>query len=406
MKILQINSVCDRGSTGHIARDIADVLLENGHECYIAYGYGTATYPYSFRIGGKWENHFHNAFYTRLLGLHGYGTRCGTKKLIRLIEENKPDVIHLHNIHANYLNFPMLFEYIIKNNIPVMFTLHDCFNFTGKCTHYTAQKCYKWQTECNHCPLYKSTDAPSIFFDNSRRLFRQKKAYYAQMPRMTVVAVSQWLMHEAEKSILAGNGHKITYIYNWIDDKKFHPATEEQINVFYQKYNLNPQIKYLISVSQGWDKNSSKFRDAEKLASLLPNGYKLVLVGSTARGTVIPGGIIHIPYISDSKELSTAYTMAEAYVHLSVEDTFGKVIAEAMSCGTLPITFNSTACGEVLGPYGIVVQPHDIEAIINALPNLPTLNEKKTDMIRYVHENYNYTINTLRYVDLYMDLIN
>lgn len=86
MRILQINSVCDRGSTGHIARDIADILLENGHECYIAYGYGTATYPYSFKIGGKWENHFHNAFYTRMLGLHGYGTKRGTKKLIDWIE--------------------------------------------------------------------------------------------------------------------------------------------------------------------------------------------------------------------------------------------------------------------------------------------------------------------------------
>ena len=405
MKILQINSVCDRGSTGHIARDIADILLENGHECYIAYGYGTATYPYSFKIGGKWENHFHNAFYTRLLGLHGYGTRCGTKKLIRWIEENKPDVIHLHNIHANYLNFPMLFEYIIKHNIPVLFTLHDCFNFTGKCAHYTAQGCYKWQTECHHCPLFRNTAAPSMFFDNSRRLFRQKKAYYSQMPRMTVVAVSQWLMHEAEKSILAGNGHKITYIYNWIDDKKFHRATEEQISNLYQKYHLNTQTKYLISVSQLWDKNSSRFKDADAIAKALPEGYKLLLVGGVARGTQIPDNIEHIPYISDINELCAAYTMAEAYIHLSVEDTFGKVIAEAMSCGTVPVTFNSTACGEVPGPYGIVVAPHDVEAIIKALPTITSLKEKEEDMLRYVRDNYDYKTNTNQYLDLYKDLL-
>lgn len=406
MKILQINSVCDRGSTGHIARDIADVLLENGHECYIAYGYGTATYLYSIKIGGKWENHFHNAFYTRLLGLHGYGTKRGTKKIISWMEKNKPDVIHLHNIHANYLNFPMLFEYIIKHNIPVLFTLHDCFNFTGKCAHYTATRCNKWQIECNHCPLFKNTAAPSMFFDNSRRLFNQKKAYYAQIHRMTVVAVSQWLMHEAEKSILAGNGHKITYIYNWIDDKKFHPASEEQINNFYQKYHLNPQTKYLISVSQGWDKNASRFKDAERLASLLPEGYKLVLVGSTARNTVITDNIIHIPYIADSEELSAAYSMAEAYVHLSVEDTFGKVIAEAMSCGTIPIAFNSTACGEVASPYGIVVAPHDVEAIIKSLRTIPSLKENKEDIVQYAHDNYDYQRNTTQYIELYKDLIN
>ena len=406
MRILQINSVCDRGSTGRTTRELAEVLLAQGHECYVAYGQGTTTYPYSFKIGGKWENHFHNAFYTRLLGLHGYGTRRGTKKLVRWIEENKPDVIHLRNLHANYLNFPMLFECIIRNNIPVLFTLHDCFNFTGKCSHYTAKGCYKWQTECNHCPLFKNTAAPSMLFDNSRRLFRQKKEYYAQMPRMTVVAVSQWLMHEAEKSILAGNGHKITYVYNWIDDKKFHPASEEKISSFYEKYHLNHNTKYLISVSQGWDKNASRFKDAERLASLLPDGYKLVLVGSTVRDTVIPDNIIHIPYIADSKELSAAYTMAEAYVHLSVEDTFGKVTAEAMSCGTIPIAFNSTACGEIAGPYGIVVAPHEVKAIINALPTIPSLKEKKEDLRQYVRDNYGYQTNASKYLELYEELIN
>ena len=247
MRILQINTVCDFGSTGRTTRELADYLEQQGHTCYVAYGQLNSAYHNSFKIGGKWENHFHNLFYTRLLGLHGYGTRRGTRKLIKWIKEIKPDIIHLRNLHANYLNFPMLFDYIVDHKIPVVFTLHDCFNFTGKCSHYTACKCYKWQTECHDCPQYCNTIAPSMFFDNSRRLFRQKKAYYAQIPRMTVVAVSQWLMHEAEKSILAGNGHKITYIYNWIDDKKFHPATEEQINSFYQKYHLNSQIKYLIS---------------------------------------------------------------------------------------------------------------------------------------------------------------
>ena len=406
MKILQINSVCDKGSTGRTTRELAEVLLSQGHVCYVAYGHGTSTYPYGFKIGGKLENHFHNAFFTRLLGLHGYGTRRGTKKLVRWIEENRPDIIHLRNLHANYLNFPMLFECIIRHNIPVLFTLHDCFNYTGKCSHYTSKGCYKWQTECNHCPLYKNTTAPSMFFDNSQRIFNLKKSYYSKMPRMTVVAVSQWLMHEAEKSILAGNGHKVTYIYNWIDDKKFHPVTEKQINDFYQKYHLNPQIKYLISVSQGWDKKASRFKDAEKLASVLPDGYKLVLVGSTARGTVIPDGIIHIPYISDSKELSAAYTMAEAYVHLSVEDTFGKVIAEAMSCGTVPIAFNSTACGEVAGPFGIVVAPHDVDAIIQSLPTILSLKEKREEMLQYVHNNYDYQTNVSKYFVLYNELIN
>ena len=404
MRILQINSVCDRGSTGRTTRELAEVLLAQGHECFVAYGQGTTSYPYSFKIGGKWENHFHNAFYTRLLGLHGYGTRRGTKKLISWIEEIKPDIIHLRNLHANYLNFPMLFQYIVDNHIPVVFTLHDCFNFTGKCSHYTAKGCYKWQTECGHCPLYRNTVAPSLFFDHSQRLFNEKKKYYSQMTKMTVVAVSKWLMHEAEKSILAGNGHKIAYIYNWIDEQKFQIASEDQIQRFYEKYRLDPQMKYFVSVSQGWDKNASRFKDAEKLAGILPEGYRLVLIGSVAKGTSIPEPIIHIPYISDSEELSAAYTMSEAYIHFSVEDTFGKVIAEAMSCGTVPITFNSTACGEIPGPYGIVLPPHTVEEIIHSLPKIPLLKEQKEQMIRCVRDNYGFQTNTNRYIELYKEL--
>ncbi|MCR4614110.1 MAG: glycosyltransferase [Bacteroidaceae bacterium] len=404
MKILQINSVCDRGSTGRTTRELADVLLNEGHECYVAYGQGTSTYPFSFKIGGKYENHFHNLFYTRILGLHGYGTHCGTKRLIKWIEQNRPDIIHLRNLHANYLNYPMLFRCIIKNKIPVVFTLHDCFNFTGKCSHYTAKGCYKWQKECYNCPLIHTT-APSWFFDHSRKIFREKKSFYSNIPKMTVVAVSKWLMHEAEQSILAGNGHRITYIYNWIDYNKFHRSSDEQISLFYKKYKLSPEKKYLISVSQGWDKNSSRFRDAQALAKALPDNYKLILIGGTARGTEIPAPILHIPYIEGNEELSTAYSMADSYVHLSVEDTFGKVIAEAMCCGTVPITFDSTACGEIPGPYGIVVAPHDIDAIVKSLSHLDELKENKDEMLQYVRDNYDYHTNAAKYIDLYKELL-
>lgn len=405
MKILQINSVCDFGSTGRTTRELADYLEQQGHECYVAYGQGNTTYHRSFKIGGKWENHFHNAFYTRLLGLHGYGTRRGTKKLISWIDKIKPDIIHLRNLHANYLNFPALFDYIIKHKIPVVFTLHDCFNFTGKCSHYTAIGCYKWQVECHQCPLFNNTVAPSTFFDNSRRLFNEKKAFYSEMPRMTVVAVSQWLMHEAEKSILSGNGHKITYVYNWIDRNKFHAVTEEQLEAFCNKYHIDRSHKYLISVSQGWDKNASRFKDAVRLAEKLPQNYKLVLVGGKARGTIIPANVIHIPYISDMRELCAAYTLSEAYIHFSVEDTFGKVIAEAMSCGTIPIVFDSTACSEVPGPYGVVVAPHDVDAIVKALPILPKKKQKKEEMLKYVQDNYDYHTNIQKYITLYQELL-
>ena len=406
MKILQINSVCDIGSTGRTTRELAEVLLQEGHECYVAYGYGNSTYPYSFKIAPYIENLFHNAFFTRLLGLHGFGTVRGTRRLVRWIETNKPDIIHLRNLHANYLNYPILFNYIIKHNIPVVFTLPDCFNFTGKCSHYTAVGCYKWKTECGNCPLYRNTTAPSTFFDRSKCLFNDKKRYYSKIKNMTIVAVSKWLKEEAEQSMLNGNGHKITYVYNWIDYQKFHCATTDEIGSFMKKYNLDPNYKYLISVSQGWDKNASRYKDAEKLSKILPSGYKLILVGGLVRNTTIPEQIIHIPYINGNAELSAAYSLAEAYIHLSVEDTFGKVIAEAMSCGTVPITFDSTACGEVPGPYGIVVKPHDVEAIVESLPRLEKLKKQRDKIVQYVRDNYDYQTNAHKYIELYKELLN
>ena len=405
MKILQINSVCDFGSTGRTTRELADYIEKQGHECYVAYGHGTTTYHNSFKIGSKWENHFHNAFYTRLLGLHGYGTRLGTKRLINWIKEIRPDIIHLRNLHANYLNFPMLFDYLVESQIPVVFTLHDCFNFTGKCAHYTAIKCYKLQTLCHKCPRYRNTAAPSLFFDNSRKLFLKKKEYYEKMGNLTVVAVSKWLCNEARKSVLFASARKIVPIYNWIDYNRFHRASQKEINAFLQKYNLSKDYKYLISVSQGWSNHASRYKDALALAKKLPDEYRLILVGSTLRGSMVEQPLIHIPYISGSQELSAAYSMAEAYIHLSVEDTFGKVIAEAMSCGTVPITFNSTACGEVPGPYGIIVPPHNIEAMLSNLPRICELQKLRNNMIEYVRSNYDYETNAQQYMSLYKQIL-
>ena len=404
MKILQINSVCDFGSTGRTTRELADFLQENGHECYVAYGHRSSTYPNSFKVGTVLENHVHNAFFTRLLGLQGYGTIRGTRELVRWIEENKPDIIHLRNLHANYLNYPILFKCIIRNKIPVVFTLHDCYNYTGKCTHYTAIKCNKWQTECKNCPQFHQNDV-SLFWDHSQKVFDEKKAFYAKIPKMTVVAVSKWLKGEAEKSILAGNGHKVTFIYNWIDHNKFHPASVEQIVSFINKYRLVSSYKYLISVSQSWEKGTSRFKDAARLAMKLPSEYRLLLVGKAAKGVVFPESVIHIPYISNSEELSAAYSFATAYVHLSVEDTFGKVIAEAMSCGTIPMVFDSTACGEIPGPYGIVVPAHDIDSFINRLSEIDDLHRKKDDMLQFVSEKYDYRTNAQKYIKLYEELL-
>lgn len=405
MKIIQINSVCGQGSTGRIVLDLANEAEKSGHICYVAYAHGETSYSHCYKIGSKIDHLFHNIFFTRILGLHGYGSIIATFRFIKWMDKINPDVVHIHNIHANYLNYNIFFRYLIKKKIRVIFTLHDCFNFTGKCTHYTIAKCNKWKFECGNCPIFRNTGVPSLFFDNSKMIYNEKKSLYQKINDMHIIAVSKWLKGEVEQSILSGKRHFIDYIYNWVDYSIFKPAAESKINMLYLKYGLDRNKRYLISVSQEWNKNSTNFIDSVCLSRKLPDDYKLLLIGRISRDTRIPKGIIHIPYISSKEELSGLYSLAYAYVHFSIQDTFGLVIAEAMACGTIPITYNSTACAEIPAEYGFVVPPRDIDSIIKILPSINLLFMKRKKMIEYVKNNFDKRSNIRKYLDLYENIL-
>lgn len=404
MIIVQVNSVSGVGSTGKIAVDIANVLEEYGHTCYIAYGHRNTTYKNSYRIGNDFIQLFHNIFFTRFLGLHGYGSIFSTYKFITWLDRIKPDIIHLHNLHSNYINYKILFNYIIRRRIPVVFTLHDCFNFTGKCSHYHSVSCQKWKSNCYCCPILKRTAAPSLLFDFSSKIYQEKKHIYEKLDTCSVIAVSKWLKNQTLESILNVNNHFIGYIYNWVDYSKFKPAKYEDVFKFYKKYNLDSEYKYLVSVSQLWDKNSPRYEDAVELAHKLPKDYKLLIIGSISKNNQIDPLINHITYLNSQEELAVAYTMAEAYVHFSTQDTFGLVIAEAMACGTIPITYNATACSEIPSNFGIIVDSRDINAIVNSLPLIEQKKRKSSEMIKYVKSHFDKTINIKKYINIYEQL--
>ena len=277
-------------------------------------------------------------------------------------------------------------------------TLHDCYNFTGQCEHYVGVNCTRFKDGCGNCPFIHKTIAPSLVFDWSNWLLAQKKQWYEAIHKMTVVAVSKWLEKEASQSILVGAGHRITYIYNWVDTDVFFPRPTNELEIIRNKYSLKYDIRYIIAVSAQWDKCSSKYEDIIALCKLLPEKYKLIVVGGVSSGTDFPNSIIHINYIEDPNELACLYSIAYAYLHVSVCEAFGKVIAEAMACGTTPIVYNSTACSEVADVFGVAVKPHDIIGIVGALE----LMANDTDaMIAYVRENYNKHNNLQKYLEVY-----
>ena len=155
MKVFQINSVCGVGSTGRIVCDIKVRLEADDNKCQVAYGRGYYENPDCIKIESDLVFKAH-VFFSRITDRQGFYSTSATKRLVRSIEHFKPDIIHLHNIHGYYLNYPLLMEFLAKYNKPVVWTLHDCWAFTGHCAHYMFVKCNKWQTHCEKCPQKKA----------------------------------------------------------------------------------------------------------------------------------------------------------------------------------------------------------------------------------------------------------
>ncbi len=383
MRVLHITTVRS-GSTGRTATDLRDLLINKGIEYKIAFSEADSN-PLGgdILIGNRFDHKLH-AFLSRLFGLQGYFSYFATRSFLKKVKAYGPDLVQLGNLHANYINLPLLFRFLAKERIPVVMILHDCWFFTGRCTHFTAKNCYKWREQCYRCPALKTGNV-SWFFDFSKKMYNDRRCWYESLPSLTVIAVSDWEKNQAEQSPLFTDA-EIVRVYNWIDTDVFSPASASEMEAVRRKYNLASDIKFLISVGAGWESDSDKTKDAISLSELLPEEYKLIIVGRGVEGAY-PESVIRIPYTSDQRELVALYSLAQAYIHFSVEDTFGKVIAEAMACGTVPIVFNSTACPETAGKYGIVVPPHDVKAIKEAIP-LATDPERRKRVRDYAVDNY------------------
>lgn len=402
MKVLMINSVSGYGSTGTICEDIAFVLEKEGHECFIAYGQATTNYKKSFKIGTILENHLHNLG-SRIFGKQGYFTQSGTKKLLNHIDSINPDIIHLHNLHGNYLNLPLLFEYLIKLEKPIVWTFHDCWAFTGKCAHYTDVACYKWQSHCDHCPQTKKYP-PSLFLDKSKLMFFDKKKWFTSIKNLRVVTVSNWLENEVKKSFF--KSYPIKTIYNWVDTEIFKSIDSKDVIT---EYGLNTNAFTVLLVSAHWNENDVKWKDLLALSKLVSNDVQLIVIGHIENKSKSPKNVFHINYINSKIKLAQLYSFSDVYVHLSTEDTFGKVIAEALSCGTPAIVYDSTACPEIIGEgCGYVVEKRNVNQMAGAI-NTIKKNPKtfySANCRNYVIENFNIYSNIHATIDIYKSLKN
>lgn len=341
MKVLQINSVCGYGSTGRIAVEIYKSLELHGHDCLIAYGRGTASPEInSLRIKSDLSVKTHGVM-SRITDKHGFYSTKSTNLLIAKIIEYDPDIVQLHNIHGYYINIESLFTFLKNAHIPVVWTLHDCWAFTGHCAYFTLVKCDLWQTGCQKCPQRRSYPK-SLLMDNSKRNFKRKMELFTGIENMTIVTPSQWLAELTRLSFLSE--YNITVINNGIDINIFKPQND---NKFRSDRGLEENF-IILGVANVWDTRKG-LKYFLELSKLIDNSSKIVLVGLNDKQLKhLPKNVIGLGRTNNLKELAEIYAAADVFVNPTLEDNFPTTNLEALACGTPVISFNTGGSGECL----------------------------------------------------------
>ncbi len=401
MKILQINSVCGVGSTGRIATDLYKVIEEAGHECVIAYGRGIAPGGLkTIKIGTGFDNYMHVAK-TRIFDKHGFGSTKATKEFIKKVEEYDPDVIHLHNIHGYYINIEILFDYLKRANKKVIWTLHDCWAFTGHCAYFDYVGCSKWKSGCKEC-AQKKEYPNSLFIDSSEWNFNKKKQIFTGLKDLTIVTPSKWLAGLVKKSYLSK--YNVEVINNGIDLEVFKPTKSD----FRERYGLEGKF-IILGVASVWDRRKG-LNYLVELSEKLDDSYKVIVVGvNENEKKKLTKNMIGITKTNNVKELVKIYSESDVFVNTTLEDNFPTTNLEALACGIPVITFDTGGSVEcITDKVGNVVNKADIEKIIRICNDLKM--EYKIDIKKECINNaskfYNKNIKMLEYFKFYIDVKN
>ena len=371
-KVLLVNTVAGTGSVGRLVTGLYDTLTENGYECLIAYGRGDAPgNRNSYRIGDDFSVYVHGGL-SRINDKHGFYSKRATKEFIDVIEDFDPDIIHLHNVHGYYLNIEILFKYIKQSGRRVIWTLHDCWTFTGHCSHFEYIGCMKWQTGCFKCEQLNEYPK-SIAADNSAFNYRKKKELFTGIENMTLVTPSEWLKERVSQSFL--KEYHTVVVPTGINLEEFSPVAEDVANsnlIFKLKNSLNVRDKLvLLGVANPWRERKGLLQ-FETLAKSISDRYVIVLLGlNDAQLNELPESIIGLARTDSTEELAALYSMADIYVNLTLEDTFPTTNIEALACGTPVVTFKAGGSAESIDDTcGIAVERNSIQGVIAAFDKI------------------------------------
>jgi len=402
--LLQINSNLNSGGAGRIVEQIGKGALASGWESYAAFGrLNNPSELKAIRIG-NFSSVLIHGFKTLILDQHGLGSSIATYLLIEKIKSIKPDVIHLHGLHGYYINVDILFSYLARTEIPVVWTMHDCWAITGHCTFFSDINCSKWEKECFECPKKRNYPS-SLIVDRSKRNFQMKKLLFSSVKNLTVVSVSEWLNQIMQRSFLKNADFRV--ILNGVDIGCFRPESQS-INNLRNKLGIGNK-HMLLGVATSWGERKG-WKDYMKLSEILPDTCVIVMVGLSNRQIkMLPPEIIGIQRTESLQELRDYYTTADVILNLSYMESFGLTTVEGFACGTPSIVYNSTASPELMNnETGLIVEPGNISQLADAVNQIIEKGKEyyKVNCRKRAETKFNKEDKIKEYQRLYSELIN
>lgn len=399
MRILQLNMTYGNGSTGKILKDLSSALTTNNIKIYSAFGFydnpdrniykvlrGKSTFYVKYNLG-----------LTYLTGFHGCFHKKDTIKLIKWIDKIGPDLIHIHNIHGNWIHLETLFDYLKRSGKPIVWTLHDCWPFTGQCAYFEYIKCFKWIDGCHDC-INLNTYPKSFFFDHSKEQWIKKKEMFNGFDNLIIVTPSEWLSKYVSRSFLGG--YEIEVIHNGIDLEIFKPCE----NNVRETYGILKNKKILLGVANSWSSRKG-LNQLIKLNELIDDHYQMIIVGLNHRQLKkLPNSIIGIERTNSRESLVKLYSAADVFVNPTLEDNFPTTNLEAMACGTPVVTFNTGGSPEALTPdTGIVVFKKNEFELLKAIKEVLTFSDIE-NKCRNNAKRFSKEIFTKKYMNIYTRL--
>lgn len=406
MRILQINTrYYNGGSTGRITYDLKCVMDANDIESCVAFGFGYDIKPSEadtvYRIENDWEL-FVSKVLTKLTGHHGFNNTRETRKLLSWIDDIRPDIIHMHNIHNHYVNIELLLSYIASKNTPCVLTMHDCWTFTGHCAYFDYSECNKWMAGCYHCPSLRDYPKTFTLKDPSLWNYNKKKELFAPL-NITFVSPSQWLANLQQRSFLKDK--PCVVINNGVDTEIFKP-TESNVREFHCIGNR----RMILAVAAGLAPRKGR-KYLLELPKLLNDDEVLVVVGlnkGQERLFQKDDRVICLYRTKTADELVNLYSTADVFINPTLEDNFPTTNIEALACGTPVVTFNTGGSGECVDKQtGIVVEQGDMTALLSAIRTVIYNGKEhyKDACVKKAQERYNKKIQYFKYIKLYNDIL-